>query len=189
MTMKAFVILASVMLAAPALANHPGERLDEVMEQKEPAFEATGLDGIPSLDLVDVAGNAVKRDNLDEQMVVLSFGPEGCGEICDVQQALLSRVRDGVNITPMRDMVTFVVVADAPLPAMEPSPNLVIASPEKTVAASAARYVMLSSRAIQGPLVHVIGRKGRHVGIFHGSDFVYVNMILYINGLTNAHPH
>ena len=38
-------------------------------------------------------------------------------------------------------------------------------------------------------MVHVIDRDGRHAGIFHGADFGHVNMILYINGLTNAHPH
>ena len=27
------------------------------------------------------------------------------------------------------------------------------------------------------------------VGIFHGADFEPLNLLLYINGLTNAHPH
>ncbi|MEY8828836.1 cytochrome-c oxidase [Sedimentitalea sp. XS_ASV28] len=187
--MKAIVILASLILAVPANAHNPGESLDEFIGQREPAFETTGLDGIPPLDLVDVAGNKVDLNNLNEQVVVLSFVPEGCGTICDEQQALLSKVGDAVNITPMRDMVTFVVVTDAATRAMESSPNLIVATSEGDVAASAERYATLSSRTAEGPLVHVIDRDGLHAGIFHGSKFVHVNMVLYINGLTNARRH
>ena len=189
MTVKAIVIFAWVILAAPAYAHKPGESLDEFIGQREPAFEVTGLDGIPPLDLVDVAGNTIDLNNLKEQVVVLSFVPEGCGVICDEQQALLSRVRDEVNITPMRDMVTFVVVTDVTLSAVEPSPNLVIASQEGKAAGSVQLFATLSERAVNGPLVHMIDRDGKHAGIFHGSEFVYLNMVLYINGLTNARRH
>jgi protein SCO1/2 len=37
-------------------------------------------------------------------------------------------------------------------------------------------------------MVHVIGRGGRHAAIFHGGGFSRINMVLYINGLTNTHP-
>lgn len=38
-------------------------------------------------------------------------------------------------------------------------------------------------------MIHLLDRDGRQVGIFHGSEFQPMNLVLYINGLTNAHPH
>ena len=35
---------------------------------------------------------------------------------------------------------------------------------------------------------HVIDRGGRHAGIFHGAAFRRINLVLYINGRTNAPP-
>lgn len=45
-------------------------------------------------------------------------------------------------------------------------------------------------RGIGGGAVdaHVIDRRGRHAGIFHGANLGPVNMVLYLNGLTNAPP-
>jgi len=37
-----------MMAAMTAFAHHPGERLDEVMAEKEPAFEPTDLRSIPT---------------------------------------------------------------------------------------------------------------------------------------------
>jgi protein SCO1/2 len=38
-------------------------------------------------------------------------------------------------------------------------------------------------------MIHLFDRKGQQVGLFHGSEFVPLNLVFYINGLTNAHPH
>src|SRR3546814_13584758 len=84
------------------------------MAEKEPAFEATDVRRPPDLDVVDGSGEPFDRGRLSDQIVILSFAPEGCGApSCVAQQALLARVREAVNITPMRDLVTFVVVAEA----------------------------------------------------------------------------
>ena len=58
-----------------------------------------------------------------------------------------------------------------------------------TAEALAASFAALSGRDSRLPMVHVIDRGGRHAGIFHGAEFGHVSMTLYINGLTNAHPH
>lgn len=37
-------------------------------------------------------------------------------------------------------------------------------------------------------MIHLLDRNGRQVGIFHGAEFLPLNLVLYINGLTNEHP-
>ena len=189
--MRAVLFLAAARVPSPALADHPEDRLDEVMAEKEPAFEATDVWHTPELDVVDGAGDPLDLDDLSERIVILSFATDGCGDPCTAQQALLAEVREAVNITPMRDMVIFVVVAQPDAGGEKPvAPNLVTVRPSDstTVASLAARYAELSSRDGVSPQTHVIDRGGRHAGIFHGGEFGYVNAVLYINGLTNARP-
>ena len=189
--MRAVLFLAAALVASPALADHPEDRLDEVVAEKEPAFEATDVWRMPELNVVDGAVDPLDLGDLSERIVVLSFVPDRCGDPCTAQQALLAEVREAVNITPMRDMVTFVVVAQADAGgAKQVAPNLVTVRPSDstTVASLAARYADLSSRDDVGPQTHVFARGGRHAGIFHGGEFGYVNAVLYINGLTNARP-
>jgi len=38
-------------------------------------------------------------------------------------------------------------------------------------------------------MIHLLDREGQQVGVFHGSEFVSLDLVLYINGLTIAHPH
>jgi len=189
---RSVIFLTAVLLAGPALANHPEDRLDEVMAEKEPAFEATDVRRPPDLDVVDGSGEPFDRGRLSDQIVILSFAPEGCGApSCVAQQALLARVREAVNITPMRDLVTFVVVAEAGDGGEKPAAsNIITVEPSQgaTAASLAARFADLSSREGVSPKAHVLDRRGRHAGIFHGEEFGYVNMVLYINGLSNARP-
>ena len=94
-----------------------------------------------------------------------------------------------MNVSPMRQMVTFVTVHDADAsieaPWDEANWRLVIPSDDETTAVAADRFAVLSGRSQELPMAHVIDRNGRHAGIFHGSDFSKTNLTLYINGLTN----
>ena len=189
--MRSVLLVALLSLAAPAFANHPEERLDEVMAEREPAFETTGLDRLPALD-VQTADRELDPDALEGQILVLSFVPEGCGEPCADQQALLAEVQEAIDVTPMREMVSFVSVASPGVSPEGPdAPNWIAARPREPQPADAlaASFAALSDRDSSVPMVHVIDRGGRHAGIFHGADFGHVGMTLYINGLTNAHPH
>ena len=193
--MQSAIFLAALFLAGPALAHQEGN-LDDLMAAKEPAFEATDVRRSPELDVVNGVGEPFDLGLVSDQIVVLSFVPEGCGDPCAAQQALLARVREGVNITPMRDMVTFVTVAETGDGASAgggekpAASNLITVEPAigATAASMAARFADLSSRGEIGPRVHVIDRGGRHAGIFEGDKFGYVNLVLYINGLSNARP-
>lgn len=185
-------LLALGLLAAPALADHPGaERIDDVMAGKEPAFEATDLQMAPELDVVTAGGGDLRLDALADHVVVLSFVPETFGDPCAAQQRTLDEVRRNLDATPMREMVTFVAVSDrragasaqeaANWRAVEPASGL-------SAGTSAERFAALSTRADGSPQVHLIARGGRHAAIFHGREFEPLNMVLYINGLTNEAP-
>ena len=186
--MKAFGLLAAAMLAAPALAQHPEGRLDEEMAGREPAFEPTDSWSVPGADL---AHADLDLSSLEDQIVVLSFVPKDCGQPCSAQQAQLAKALDSVNVTPMREMVTFLTIGpgDAALGgAKAPNARNSIPGGDESIAAAADRFAAVSTRGTTVPQVHVIGRGGRHAGIFHGAEFGHVNLVLYINGLSNAQP-
>lgn len=181
---------AAVLLASPAFAHHPGDRLDEVTAAREPAFEVTDTRSLPHLELIDAASRGVELDGMTDRIIVLSFTPEGCGAPCDAQQRLIERVRQAVNITPMQNMVSFVNVAEPGAAWFAAGENCIQASslPGEPVADLSEAFSGLSSRGGTEPAVHIIDRGGRHAGLFHGSAFRHADMMLYINGLTNMRP-
>ena len=181
---------AAVLLASPAFAHHPGDRLDEVTAAREPAFEVTDTRSLPHLELVDAASRSVELDEMTDRIIVLSFTPEGCGAPCDAQQRLIERVRQAVNITPMRDMVSFVNIAEPGAAGLAAGENFIQAHslPGEPVVDLSEAFAGLSSRGGTEPVAHIIDRGGRHAGLFHGSTFRYADMMHYINGLTNMRP-
>lgn len=186
--MRNFLTLIILLAAIPAYADHPGDRLDEVMAQKEPAFEAVDLSDVPALDVIGPDGASLDLESISDQVIVLSFIPSNCGLPCADQQALLAKVRDGVNASPMLDMVTFLVVTDASDPVPGPiAENVVIARTQEPIENLIDQYRAIAPDHPEAPLVHVIARGNRHSGVFAGSAFRHINMILYVNGLTNAH--
>ena len=180
------VCLVLALLPVPGFAHHPGERIDEVMAAREPAFEPTDLRRVPSLRGTDADGTPLRLDAMHDRIVVISFAPEGCGAPCETQQALLREVQAGVNVTPMREMVTFLTAGLAT--EGWDSTNWHAISIEGGLSEASNDFAALSSRATDAPTIHVIDRAGRHAAIFHGADFSHVNLILYINELTNAAP-
>lgn len=186
--MREVLALMACLAAMPAYANHPGDRLDEATARKEAAFEAADSGAVPALALFGPDGAPLDLESLSDQVVVLSFVPSGCGAPCTNQQALLARVREGVNASPMLNMVTFLVVSDADDPAPGPfAENVVVARPQVQIDSLIERFRALSPDDPGSLLVHVIARGSRNAGVFKGAAFRHINMILYINGLTNEH--
>ena len=189
--MRTLLLLAILSIATPALANHPGERLDETMGEKEPAFEIADQP-LPAIELMSANGVELDLRDLADSIIVLSFFPDECGSPCAEQQALLVEVQKSINITPMREMVTFLTVASPEAPAVEGWDGTnwlrVTAGGGDTITELIAELGELSRRNQGAPMAHIIARGTRHAAIFHGADFERINMILYINGLTNAHP-
>lgn len=182
------IALAMALMIVPvteAAADHPGERIDEVMEGREPAFEATNLSRTPRLRGTGADVAPLRLAELDDRIVVVSFAPEGCGAPCFAQQALLREVQEGLNITPMRDMVIFLTVGPASSAGWDSAKWQSITAVGGVGEASTS-FAALSARGGDAPMIHVLDRGGRHAAIFHGADFARVNLILYINELTDA---
>ena len=147
MRLPALVTLLLLAGAAPAAAHHPGDRLDEVMAEKEPAFEPTDSRRMPALSFAGSDGASLDMSGLADRIVVLSFLPEGCGTPCADQQALLQEVRDAVNVTPMRELVQFMTVSgDAALDPDGEAGNWRSVMPsDETVEAAAAAFAAVSA--------------------------------------------
>ncbi|RKF15333.1 hypothetical protein D6850_10970 [Roseovarius spongiae] len=186
-----FRLIAALLSAAtPALANHPGENLDQVMAATEAAFEPTPTRSVPVLNARSGPGTAVALDELKGKIVVVSFVPRGCGAPCTAQQEQLGQALGSLNAGPMREMVEFVSVSDSPLAVTGPADNWTYAwaGGGQTAQTLAAAFAAQSERQDETPMIHLLDRGGRQVGIFHGSEFLPLNLVLYLNGLTNAHP-
>jgi len=190
MTHPALVALLLLATTLPVAAHHPGERLDEVTAEKELAFEPTDLLRLPPLAMTEADGASLDLSDLSDRIVVLSLVPESCGASCADQQALLQAVQEAVNVTPMREMVEFLTVSDAAAlgPEWDAGNWRALTPTDDAMTDAVGAFAALSARGTDAPMIHVIDRGGRHAGIFHGSGFVRINMVLYINGLTNAPP-
>lgn len=187
----AAALAVALLAATPAMAKHPGANLNEVTAAKEPAFEAVDNRPIPGLDLSDASGTAFGAESFSGKIVAVSFVPKGCGAPCTDQQDRLAKALDSLNATPMRGMVQFVTISDAPVDQAAPFDNWTAARPAQGdgSASLATAFAAESDRQGETPMIHLLDRKGRQVGIFHGTDFQPINLVLYINGLTNVHPH
>ncbi|WP_375600360.1 hypothetical protein [Devosia sp. Naph2] len=189
--MRFFLLLVLLGISSPTLANHPGEQLNEVMAAKEDAFEA--VDGpVPKLALRTAEGGELDLGAFADKIVVLSFVPEECGSACAEQQQLLVQVQEDINVGPMQNMVTFVTVADSARanPQQWDTVNWIAAiAAGELVGQQANRMAKISARDRQAPMVHVLARGGRQAAVFHGAEFRPMNMLLYVNGLTNARIH
>lgn len=190
--MKLPMLLAGLFLAAslPAVAHHPGERIDAVMAEQEPAFEPTDSWQMLSWQVDSPDGKRLDLGELTDQIVVVSFALADCQASCADQQAVLRKVQASVNVTPMRDMVRFVTISDAEItdPGWQTENWRPVTLEDGAFAQAARDFATMSEHKSGQPMIHIIDRGGRHAGIFHGSDFLRSNLVLYINGLSNNRP-
>lgn len=203
-TLAGFMTLATV-----ASAHHPGAALDEVMTEQEPYFQVIDQPA-PGFDLVDGTGAPVSLSDFADKVVVLDFVFASCTDLCPLQSELLAEVQEKVNASPMKDMVQFVTVTTDPVAdtpeimaaygeahGLDPvNWTFLTAPPEDadgTTRDLSAAYdntftPVEDGQQMNGAVVHVIDRGGRLAGRFHGLDITPMNMVLYVNGLTNNHP-
>lgn len=187
--MRILLFLLLLLGGAPVLANHPEDDLNSVMAGEEAAFEPLEPQAAPALPLLDAAGREFDLGDHSGLVLAVSFIPADCGAPCAAQQDRLAEVLTSLNASPMRDMVRFITVsrrAEAP----EGWENWLVASPagDETVSDLRDAFGQRAGRQEGAPMIHLLDRDGRQVGIFYGDAFLPLNLVLYINGLTNAHP-
>jgi protein SCO1/2 len=203
----AALAIATVTFAVPAMAHHPGADLDKFMGSKEQFFQAIDSPA-PPFKLADADGNTVRLSDFADKIVVLNFVFAGCTDVCPLHSALIADVQSKINGTPMEDMVQFITVTTDPevdtpdilrrygeAHGLDPRNWMFLTrrpgDPEDATRALSETYNVKfepldDGQQMHGVATHVIDRGGRFAAKFHGLRFEPLNLVLYINGLTNA---
>lgn len=193
-------------VAAPASGHHPDQGLEEAIGSREKFFQAVDKPA-PTFTLQDADGREVSLPDLRGKVVVLHFIYAGCPDVCPLHADRIADIQDMVNRTPMQDMVQFVSITTDPandtpevLRAFGPARGLdpvnwifLTSGPERPEEATRSLVERFGHRfgkaddgyQVHAVVTHVIDREGRWRANFHGLRFEPLNMVLYINGLTN----
>jgi protein SCO1/2 len=204
------VPLLLLSLASAAVAHDDAHDLDALMGSKEQFFQAVN-EPAPPFTLTDTDGKPVRLSDFIGKVVVLDFVFASCTDLCPLQSEVLADIQGKVNVSVMKDMVQFVTVttdpeADTPevmrsygeAHALDPVNWIFLTvrpgDPEDATRRLSESYNNTFTRSedgqqMHGAVFHVIDRGGRLAGKFHGLRFEPVNMVLFINGLTDTSRH
>lgn len=194
--------------ALPAHAHHPGADLDRLMGSEEKYFQAIDAPSAPGFDLADDEGNPVRLSDFADKVVVLNFVFASCTDVCPLHSDLIARVQAMVNETPMKDMVQFLTVTTDPVAdtpevmkaygeaqGLDPSNWTFLTTREGEVDDATRKLSkeynvrfdpLEGGQQMHGVVTHVIDRDGRFAAKFHGLRFDPLNLVMYVNGLTNS---
>jgi protein SCO1/2 len=147
------------------------------------------------------------------KVVVLHFIYAGCPDVCPLHADRIGEIQEMVNTTPMKDRVQFITITTDPsrdtpevlegygsVHGLDPSKNWAFLTsgpdrPEDTTRKLAEEFghkftITEDEYQIHSVVTHVVDQNGQWVANFHGLGFEPTNLILFINGLTNANvPH
>jgi protein SCO1 len=202
------VSLALLAVSAANLAAHSLDELEAQLGDREQYFQPIDREA-PPFALADAEGRAVSLKDLRGKVVVLHFVYTSCPDVCPLHAERIAEIQEMVNRTPMRELVQFVTITtdpehDTPEVMRDYGPahgldlvNWVFLTttpgqPEDATRKLAERFghgftETKDGYQAHGVVTHVIGREGRLRANFHGLEFEPTNLVVYINGLTNAH--
>ena len=202
-------LLAAIPLAGPAY-SHSLEELSQNFVNEEKYFQPFDAEA-PGFTLQDAGGRAVSLADFGGKVVVLHFIYINCPDFCPLHAEKIAEVQKMVNITPMKDMVEFISITTDPKRdfgralrdfgenhGLDPVNWLFLtAAPgaaEDSTRQLASSYGVEFKLAANGEQMHgvvtnVISQDGRLVARFHGLKFQSLNLVKFINALTNdRHP-
>ncbi|TIN13338.1 MAG: SCO family protein, partial [Mesorhizobium sp.] len=153
-------------------------------------------------------GNPVRLSDFADKVVVLNFVFASCTDVCPLHSDLIARVQAMVNETPMKDLVQFLTVTTDPKSdtrevmkgygeahGLDPR-NWTFLTTREGQAEDATRKPseqynvrfdpLEGGQQMHGLVTHVIDRGGRFAAKFHGLRFDPLNLVMYVNGLTNS---
>lgn len=209
MNAKPLLLALSLLVAfvMPASAHHPGADLDKVMGSEEKFFQAIDEPAAPPFELVDADGTVVRLSDFSDKIVVLNFIFASCTDFCPIHSEVIADIQEKINATPMKDRVQFLTVTTDPakdtaevLKNYGPAHGLdaenwmfltkLPGQPEDATRKLSEEYnvrfeSLEDGQQMHGAVTHVIDRGGRFAAKFHGLRFDPLNMVLYVNGLTN----
>lgn len=202
----ALLVLFAAVGAAQLADAHSLEELEAQLFKREKYVEFVNRPA-PKFELRDAEGKTIRlSDSRGKKVLVLWFAFASCTEACPLQSDLLAQVQEKVNRSPMRDLVQFVAITTDPerdtpavLRAYGPSHGLdrhnwtfLTSGTERpeTTRELADRYGLKFTRTekgdfMHGVVTHVIDFEGNIRARFHGLKWDQINMVVYINALTN----
>jgi len=205
---KIFAIIGMCFLPLFAtLANaHSVDELNKDLFAREQYFQSIDQSA-PGFELLDAEGKTVRLDDLRGKVVVLYFVYLNCPDICLPHTDRIVDIQNMINKTPMRDLVEFVTVTTDPKndtfeimkefgPARGLDPynwTFLTSGPDRLTATRALveqfghKFTKTEEAGYQlhGTVTHVIDMWGQWRGNFHSLGFEKINMVKFINALTN----
>lgn len=203
------LVFTVALAAAPAAAHHPGHDLDRVMGNKEKFFQVVEK-VTPQFALRDADDEPVALTDFQGKVVVLHFIYTGCPDVCPLHAEQIGEVQAMVNKSAMKSRVHFISITTDPerdVPTVMRSYGLahglnpsnwsflttLPGQPEDMTRRLAKTFGHVFARTpdgiqAHGVVTHIIDKQGRWRANFHGLRFAPINLVLYINGLTNEPP-
>jgi protein SCO1 len=191
-------------LAAPASA-HSLKELEDQLTARERYIQIVNRPA-PDFALQDADGHATSLRDLRGKVVVLYFIYASCPDVCPLLSERIADIQQQINTTPMRDIVAFVAITTNPerdtpdvLRDYGPAHGLdpvnwrfltsgvdhATATRELAKAYGLEFTPMDDGTQMHGLVTHVIDKSGNLRARFHGLKFKNLNLILYVNALTN----
>ncbi len=202
---RTVLVTLGAAVASP-LSAHSLQEFEDEFYAKEQYFQTLDKP-VPDFTLSDAAGKLRHPADFLGKVAILHFIYAKCTDVCPLHAYKLAEVQKMINQTPMIDMVRFVSITTDPgndtaevLKAYGPQHGLdpvnwefltvVPGEPEdytrKLAQAFGHKFTVESDGSIMhGIVTHIIGKFGRWQGNFHGLKFQSVNMLMFVNALTN----
>lgn len=198
-------------LIAPVLA-HSVDEVDQNLRDNEKYFQPTDSPA-PAFTLQDSDGRVVRLADLRGKVVVLNFIYTSCLDVCPLHTERVAQIQAMVNQTPMKTMVTFVTITTDPkrdtpqalrdygsAHGVDPVNWSLLTTksdqPEDSTRRIAEAYGLKfvaedDGMQMHGIVTHVIDQDGQLRARFHGLKFEPVNLVVFVNALTNRtqKPH
>jgi len=195
-----------------AARAHSLDEVDDMLQGDEKYFQTIDK-ATPDFKLRTADGRVVRPADLLGKVVVLQFIYTACPDVCPLHAEKIAEIQKMVNATPMKDQATFVSITTdpkkdtpdvlkgyGPAHGLDPANWLFLTTtpdqPEDTTRKLAEAFghkFSLTDDGYQmhGIVTHVIDKEGRWRANFHGMNFAPVNLVTFVNALTNnvERPH
>ena len=204
-------LVLSLLIAAfavPTALAHSLQELEQDIIQTEKYFQPEDKEA-PGFTLQDAAGKPVSLSDFKGKVVVLHFIYTNCPDFCPLHAEKIAEIQKMVNITPMKSMVQFISVTTDPSRdkgqaltefgknhGLDPV-NWIFLTAAKGASEDSTRKLSSSygvefKPAADGDQMHgvvtmVIDQNGQLVGRFHSLKFENLNLVKFVNALTNHH--
>ena len=203
-------LLGALALFASASSTlaHSLQELSQEFVSEEKFFQPVDSEA-PDFTLQDADGHKVSLTDFKGKIVVLHFIYTNCPDFCPLHAEKIAAIQKMVNIAPMKDMVEFISITTDPTrdfgqvlkdfgnshglsPVNWVFLTAAPAEPEDSTRVLAKSYgaefkLMPSGDQMHGVVTSVIRGDGRLVARFHSLKFENLNLVKFVNALTNDH--